>query len=43
MTDAVIVETVLACWTHRTDGTIHTSAADQESGWRPTITDTGAA
>ena len=34
-TDKSIVETVLACWTHRTDDTIHTSAADQESGWRP--------
>ena len=33
--DAIVVETVLACWTHRTDGTIHTSETDQASGWRP--------
>ena len=32
---AIVVEAVLACWTYRTDGTIHTSEADQASGWRP--------
>ena len=31
----IVVETVLACWTHRTDGTIHTPETDQASGWRP--------
>ena len=33
--DAIIIETVLACWAHRTDDTVHTLAADQESDWRP--------
>ena len=33
--DVIVVETVLACWAHRTDGTIHTSETDQASGWRP--------
>ena len=26
---------VLACWAHRTDGTIPTPETDQASGWRP--------
>ena len=30
-----VFETVLACWTHRTEGTIHTAAADQGSDWPP--------
>ena len=33
--DVIIVETAVACWTHRTDGTIHTPEADQASGLRP--------
>ena len=33
--DTIIVETVVACWTHHTNGTIHTSEANQASGWRP--------
>ena len=33
--DLVVAEKVVACWTHLADGTIHTSAGDQESGWRP--------
>ena len=33
--DLYIVEKVLACWTHLTDGTIHTAAGDQVSDWRP--------
>jgi hypothetical protein len=34
-TDLVVAEKVIACWTHLTDGTIHTSAGDQASDWRP--------
>jgi hypothetical protein len=34
-TDLAIVETVLACWTHRTDVTIRTAAADKDEDWRP--------
>ena len=33
--DLVVAEKVIACWTHLTDGTIHTSAGDQASDWRP--------
>ena len=33
--DVIVVEAVLACWAHRTDGTIHTPETDQASGWRP--------
>ena len=33
--DLVVAEKVLACWTHLTDGTIHTAAGDQASDWRP--------
>ena len=33
--DTIIVEAVVACWTHHTDGTIHTLEADQASGWSP--------
>ena len=31
-TVAIIVETILACWTHRTDGTILTSDTKQVAG-----------
>ena len=33
--DLVVAEKVVACWTHLADGTIHTSAGDQASDWRP--------
>ena len=33
--DLVVVEKVLACWTHLTNGTIHTAEGDQASDWRP--------
>ena len=33
--DLIVAEKVLACWTHLTDGTIHTAAGDQASDWRP--------
>ena len=36
-TDLVIVEAIVAYWSSRTDGVIHTAtaAADQSSGWKP--------
>ena len=34
-TDLVVVEAIVACWSSRTNGTIHTAAADQSSGWKP--------
>ena len=38
-TDLAVIETMLACWTHRTEGTIHTAAADQDNDWlSPTLT-----
>ena len=33
--DPVVVDIVTDCWTHRTDGTIHTACDDQEQGWLP--------
>ena len=33
--DLVVAEKVLECCTHRSDGTIHTTADDQGSDWRP--------
>ena len=33
--DLIVAEKVLACWTHRTDGTIHTADDDQANDWRP--------
>jgi hypothetical protein len=29
--DPAVVETAIGCWTHRTDGTIHTACDDQDS------------
>ena len=34
-TDLAVVKTVLACWTHRTEVTIRTAAADKDDDWRP--------
>ena len=31
----MVVDIVTDCWTHRTDGTIHTACDDQEQGWLP--------
>ena len=33
--DPVVIEVVTDCWTHRTDGTIHTTYDDQAQHWRP--------
>ena len=34
-TDLSIVEGATACWTDKTDGTIHTTSGDAETSWRP--------
>ena len=34
-TDLPIVESVTACWTGKTDDTIHTASGDAETSWRP--------
>jgi len=31
----VVVEAIVACWSSRADGVIHTAAADQSNGWKP--------
>ena len=31
----VVVEAIVACWSSRVDGVIHTAAADQSNGWKP--------
>ena len=33
--DPVVVDVIVDCWTHRTDGTIHTAFSDQDKGWVP--------
>ena len=38
-TDLAVVEAIVACWSSRADGAIHTAAAGQSSGWKlPTMT-----
>ena len=34
-TDLAVVEAIVACWSSRADGAMHTAAADQPSGWKP--------
>jgi hypothetical protein len=38
MTDLVVVEAIVACWSSRADGAIHAAAADQSGGWKPRTT-----
>ena len=33
--DLPIVKSATACWTDKTDGTIHTANGDSETSWRP--------
>ena len=33
--DPVVFEAIVACWSSRADGVMHTAAADQANGWKP--------
>ena len=33
--DLVVVEAIVACWSSRADGAMHTAATDQANGWKP--------
>ena len=34
-TNDLVVVAIVACWSSRADGAMHTTAADQSSGWKP--------